>query len=145
MLAAVNYLKAGQMQQILDILNRCPIEERLRVFESSFLGQHQNWLPELTIPINNQPCARVTNLAQLLKYQLNVVKVADQIGQDYVVELLTGQIQLLSRHLSKFEVGIFAGREANHFAGNVDPETIGRLKCREQITVAATNLQHSAV
>ena len=51
--------------------------------------------------MNNEPRARVTNLAQLFKDQANVVEITDQIGQDDEVEWLSWEIQVLCGHLAK--------------------------------------------
>src|SRR2546428_11358942 len=99
--AAVNHFKAGQVQQILDVLNRCPVKQRLRILEPSMLCQRQNRLPEVTIPMDNEPRARVTNVTQPFKYQVDVVEIADKIGQDDEVELLSWELQVLCGHLAK--------------------------------------------
>ena len=94
-------LKAGQVQQILDILDRRPVQQWLWIFQPEPLGEAQQRLPEPTVPMNNEPCASVTNVAQPFKYQANVIEIPDKIRQDNEVEWLSWEFQVLGGHLAK--------------------------------------------
>src|SRR5262245_48359815 len=98
MCAAMHHLEAGHVQKILYVLDRRPVQQRLRIFQPELLGEYQKGLPELTVPMNNDSRTRVTNLAQPFQYVANVVEIPGQIGQNYTVKRLSWHVQVLSGH-----------------------------------------------
>src|SRR5207253_4104847 len=91
-------LEAGEAKEVLDVLHGGPVQIGQRRLEPEPVERVDHGLPEPTVPVDHDACARMAERSHALQHGADVVEVAEEIGQDDVVERLAGEREPLCGH-----------------------------------------------
>ncbi len=133
-------LEARELEQVLRVLDREPVANRRPPFQPEQLEQRQSRPPELAVGVDHDPRLPVRMRRDALEEREQVVDVGQEVGEDDVVEAL-GEPGVLACPLDEAKLRMPLARELDHPAAHVDPDSLAGLERREQVAVAAAELE----
>src|SRR5262245_43290242 len=101
MRSAMNDVKPGEVQKVFNVLHGGPVQQGLWILQADFFGECKQRLPQIAVPVDNDPGARMTDCAQPFKNDPDIVEITHEIRENDVVERLVRNLQGLSSHLSE--------------------------------------------
>ena len=131
-------VEVREREQVGDVLGVQPGEVRRTQFQPQPLGGQQGKLPENAEVRDHHPRLRRAHAAQALEGGLDVVEIADDVGEDHHVEaavevefLHVGDVELVLRELR--------ARLVDHAGTDVDAHALRGLERVEQFAGAAAD------
>ena len=140
--------EVGQGEQVVHVAHAQPVLLRLRHLQAQALGQHHRPVPE-EVPVGDQdPGAGRADGVQAVQQGLDVVDVAQEVGEDHVVEGgAQGQGVGVALQEEEPAPGVCPGCAvagaglADHAPGDVDAHAEGGAQRRQEVARPAAELQ----
>jgi hypothetical protein len=134
-------LEAGQRKKVLEILQGQPILIRLRPLHSEPLAGPQDRLPQVVVVGDDHAGPLVAQIPDLLEGLLDILQVADHVGEDDIIERF-GEGQVLRVAFQENEGRVFRPGDLDHLRADVDPDPTVRREGMEQVPRPAPDDQH---
>ena len=138
---AANDLEIREGEEVLDVVHREPVLLGPRVLEAEELRGAERGLPDEVVIRHDHAAAGGEQRREAIEGALDVVEVADDVGEEDRVERALGERVVLDVGDVELDAGVALLGELDHARRDVDAHAARAREARDEVAEAAAHLE----